>query len=152
MYIYNIIIHVLLLLCQTPLLPVSTIPSSSRLPTAQVYYSKNTLVLILLFSKNLKGLALIPYLSPNYLYGIENLSIQFSSVQLLSHVQLFVTPWTGACQTSLSITNSRSLLRLMSIESVMPSNHLILCCPLLLLPSIFPSFRVFSNELVVCIW
>ena len=78
-------------------------------------------------------------------------SVQFSSFQLLSHVQLFVTPWTGACQTSLSITNSRSLLRLMSIESVMPSNHLILCCPLLLLPSIFPSFRVFSNELVLCI-
>ena len=69
----------------------------------------------------------------------------FSSVQRLSHVWLFVTPWTAACQASLSITNSRSLLKLMSIESVMPSNHLILC-RLLLLPSIFPSIRVFSNE------
>ena len=71
---------------------------------------------------------------------------QFSSVQLLSRVQLFVTPWTAAHQASLSITNSQSLLKLMSIQSVMPSNHLILCHPLLLLPSIFPSIRVFSNE------
>ena len=70
----------------------------------------------------------------------------FSSVQLLSRVQLFVIPWTAACQASLSITNSWSLPKLMSIELVMPSNHLILCCPLLLLPSIFPSIRVFSNE------
>ena len=75
----------------------------------------------------------------------------FSSVQLLSHVQLFVTPWTAACQASLAITNSRSLLKLMSIESVMPSNHLILCHPLLLLPSIFSSIRVFSNESALCI-
>jgi len=73
---------------------------------------------------------------------------QFSSVQSLSFVQLFVTPWTAACQTSLSITNSQSLLKLMSIESVMPSNHLILCCPLLFLPSIFPSTRVFSKKSV----
>ena len=72
--------------------------------------------------------------------------IQFSSVQSLSHVQLFATPWTAACQASLSITNSWGLLKLMSIESVMPSSHLILYCPLLLLPSIFPSIRVFSNE------
>ena len=71
------------------------------------------------------------------------------SVQLLSHVQLFATPRTAAHQASLSITNSRSLLKLMSIESVMPSNHLILCHPLLLLPSIFPSIRVFSNESVL---
>ena len=70
----------------------------------------------------------------------------FSSVQLLSHVQLFATPWTAACQASLSITNSRSMLKLMSIESVRPSNHLILCRPLLLLPSILHSNRVFSNE------
>ena len=70
---------------------------------------------------------------------------QFSSVQLLSHVQLFVTPWTTARQASLSITNFRSPPKLMSIKSVMPFNHLILCRPLLL-PSIFPSFRVFSNE------
>ena len=70
----------------------------------------------------------------------------FSSVQSLSHVQLFMTSWTIARQASLSITNSWSLFKLIFIESVMPSNHLILCCPLLLLPSIFPSIRVFSNE------
>jgi len=73
----------------------------------------------------------------------------FSSVQSLSYVQIFATPWTAACQASLSITNSQSLLKLMSMESVMPSNHLILCRPLLLLPSIFPSIRVFSNESVL---
>ena len=72
-----------------------------------------------------------------------------SSVQLLSHVWLFVTPWTVACQASLSITNSQSLLKLMSIGSVIPSNHLTLCHPLLLLPSIVPSLRVFSNESVL---
>ena len=72
--------------------------------------------------------------------------IQFSSVQLLSYVWLFVTPWTPALQASLSITNSWSLLKLMSIELVMPSNHLILCCLLLLPLSIFPSIRVFSKE------
>ena len=71
---------------------------------------------------------------------------KFSSVQLLSHVRLFATPWTVAHQASLSMVNSQSLLKLMSIESVMPSNHLILCHPLLLLPSVFPSIRVFSNE------
>ena len=74
---------------------------------------------------------------------------QFSSVQLLSCVQLFVTPWTAARLASLSITNSQSLPKLISIESVMPSKHLILCHPLLLLPSIFPSIRVFSNESVL---
>ena len=78
-------------------------------------------------------------------------AIYICSVQSLSHVQLFATPSTAAHQASLSITNSRSLLKLMSIESVMPSNHLILCCPLLLLPSIFPSIRVFSHESVLCI-
>ena len=71
------------------------------------------------------------------------MGFQFSSVQLLSHVQLFATPWTAACQASLSITNPQSLLKLTSIVSVMPSNHLILCPPLLLLLSIFPSIRVF---------
>ena len=71
------------------------------------------------------------------------------SVQLLSHVRLFVTPWTAAYQASLSITNSQSLLKLRSIESVMPSNHLILCRPLLLLTSIFPCIRFFSNESVL---
>ena len=75
-----------------------------------------------------------------------NNTIQFSSVQSLSHVRLFATPWTAAHQASLFITNSQSLPKLMSIESVMPSSHLILCRPLLLLPSIFPSIRVFSNE------
>ena len=74
-----------------------------------------------------------------------------SSVQLLSHVQLFVTPWTAAHQASLPLTNSWSLLRLMSIELVMPSNHLILCHPLLHPPSPFPSIRVFSDESVLCI-
>ena len=73
----------------------------------------------------------------------------FSSVLLLSRVQLFVTPWIAAHQASLSITNSQSLLKLMSFELVMPSNHLILCCPVLLLPSIFPSIRVFSNKSVL---
>ena len=71
---------------------------------------------------------------------------QFSSVQSLSHVRLFATPWIAACQASLSITNSHSLLKLMSIKSVMPSSHLILCRPLLLLPPILPSIKVFSNE------
>ena len=70
----------------------------------------------------------------------------FSSVQSLSRVRLFVTPWIAACQASLSITNSRSSLRLMSIESVMPSSHLILCCPLFLLPPVPPRIRIFSNE------
>ena len=75
---------------------------------------------------------------------------QFSSVQWLSRVRLFETPWTATCQTSLSITNSQNLLKLMSIALMMPSNHLILCYPLLLLPPIFPSIRVFSNELTLC--
>ena len=75
-----------------------------------------------------------------------SVSVQFSSVQLLSSVRLFATPWIAACQASLSITISRSSLRLTSIESVMPSSHLILCRPLLLLPPIPPSIRVFSND------
>ena len=73
-------------------------------------------------------------------------SCQFSSVQSLSRIRLFVAPWTAASQASLSITNSWSLLKFVSIESVMPSNHLVFCCPLLLPPSIFPSIRLFSNE------
>ena len=76
-------------------------------------------------------------------------SVLFSSVQSLSHVWFFVTPWTAANQTSLPIANSWSLLRLMSIELMMPSNHFILCLPHLLLPSIFPSIRLFSNESVL---
>ena len=75
----------------------------------------------------------------------------FSSIQLLRRVGLFMTPWTAAGQASLSITNSLSFLKFMSIESMMPSNYLILCRPLLLLPSIFPSIRVFSSESVLCI-
>ena len=77
--------------------------------------------------------------------------LHFSSVQSLSRVRPFATPWTAAHQDSLSITNSRSLLKLRSIESGMPSNHLILCHPLLLPPSVFPSIRVFSNASVLCI-
>ena len=77
--------------------------------------------------------------------------IYFCSVQSLSLAWLFVTPWTAAHQASLSITNSRSLTKLMSIESVMPSNHLILCCPFLFLPLIPPNIRVFSNELALLI-
>ena len=80
-----------------------------------------------------------------------NVCTLISSVQYLSHVQLFVTPWTAAWQGSLSITNSQSLLKLVFIESVMQSHNLILCCPLLLPISIFPSIRVFSNESVLCI-
>ena len=87
-------------------------------------------------------------LASKYFYNksIKSIWILLDSVQSLSHVWLFVIPWTAVRQASLSITNSWRLLKLMSIESVMPSNHLILCCPLLLLPSIFPSIRVFSNE------
>ena len=81
---------------------------------------------------------------------LKNLpAIQETWVQSLSHVQLFVTPWTAAHQASLSITNTQSLLKLISIESVRPANHLILCHPLLLLPSILPSLRVFPNESVL---
>ena len=82
--------------------------------------------------------------------GMSSVYVQFSSVQFISRVQLFGTPRTAACQASQSITTSRGLLKLMSVELVMPSNHLILCHPLLL-PSIFPSIRVFSNDLVLCI-
>ena len=90
------------------------------------------------------GLKLLPELN------LDLGSVQFSSVQSLSCVQLFATPRTGARQASLSITNSGSLLKLMSIESVMPSNHLTLCHPLLP-PPVFPSIRVFSNESTLCI-
>ena len=83
---------------------------------------------------------------PVNIYQFKFHSVQFSSVQSLSHVWLFATPWIAARQASLSITNSQSSLRLMPIESVMPSSHLILCCALLLLPPIPPSIRVFSNE------
>ena len=87
----------------------------------------------------------------NYHFIEKCICKTFNSVQSVSRVQLFETPWTAAHQASLAITNSQSLPKLMSIESVMPSNHLILCLPLLLLPSIFPSIRVFSNESVLLI-
>ena len=89
--------------------------------------------------KSATGIHVPPTLNPPH-------TVQFSSVQLLSPVRLFVTPWTTARQASQSITSSQSLLKLMSIESVMPSNHLLLCHPFLLLPSIFPNIWVFSNE------
>ena len=85
----------------------------------------------------------------NTSWNITEILLQFSSVQLLSRVQLFVIPWIAACQASLFITNSYSSLRLTSIKSVMPSSHLILCHPLLLLPSIFPNIRVFLNKSVL---
>ena len=102
--------------------------------------------------KHFKELDCSNYISINLIIkkSIYN-KIIISLVHSLSHVWLFVTPWTVACQTSLSITNSWSLLKLISIESVMPSNHLILCHSLLLPPLIFPSIRVFSNESVLCI-
>ena len=95
------------------------------------------------------------YVGLEIFFSKPTLSLQslesLSSIQLLIHVQFFATPRTAAHQTSLPITNSRSLLKLMSVQLVMPSNYLILCHPLLLPPSIFPSIRVFSNESVVCI-
>ena len=90
-------------------------------------------------------LSVVPYVDPCWLFYI---SAQFQ----FSHVWLFATPWTTACQASLSFTNSQISLKLMSIESVMPSHHLILCRPLFPLPSIFPSIRVFSNEWVLMRW
>ena len=94
----------------------------------------------------ISGLYAIPFI---YLSSLLPVSYHLGSVQSLSRVRLFATPWTTVRQASLSITNSQSLLKPMSIESVMPSNHLILCHPLLLLPSIFPSIGVFSNESVL---
>ena len=82
---------------------------------------------------------------------VDAIILIFSSVQSLSHVQIFANPWTAACQASLPITNSQSLLKPMSIKLVMPSNHLILYHPLLLLPSICPNMKVFSNKLALCI-
>ena len=101
---------------------------------------------LIILPLSIKGRALQIFRYPNYSYIYYHMS-----VQSLSHVRLFTTPWTIAYQASLSITNSWSLLKLISIESVMPSNHLILCHPLLLLPSIFPRIRVFSNESALCI-
>ena len=84
-------------------------------------------------------------------FNYNHMTVQFGSVQSLSHVRLSATSWTAACQASLLFTISWSLLKLMSIKSVMPSNRLILCHPLFLLPSVFPSIMVFSNESVLCI-
>ena len=103
------------------------------------------------------GVLFVISVSSDYLafsvYLFESIadSFTFSSVQSLSHVQLLVTPWTAAHQASLSITNSWGLLKLMSLESVMPFNHLILCRPLILPLSIFPNIRVFTNESALCI-
>ena len=116
--------------------------------------SFNTIVSILTFFRDDLSIFVSRVLKSYYLYCVIvsfsllciNISVQFSSVQSLSCVQLFATPWIAAHQASLSITNSRSSLRFMSIESVMPSSHLILGRPLLLLPPIPPSSRVFSNE------
>ena len=102
---------------------------------------------LLLFSHHVISDSLWPMeWSTPHLPGIRNGFSSVSSVQSLSRVRFLATPWIAACQASLSITNSRSLLKPMSIESMMPSSHLILCCPLLLLPLILPSNRVFSNE------
>ena len=95
----------------------------------------------------------LPYTQTEMIHfpGPNSFSYPLKSVQSLSYVWLFVTPWTAACQASLSITKSQSLLKLMPIQLVMSSNHLVLCCSLLLLPSIFSSTRVFSNQSVLCI-
>ena len=93
------------------------------------------------------GFISIPLIS--MFQSVDIFQSTFSSLESLSHVQLFVTSWTSARQPSLSFTNSWSLLKLMLIESVMPNNHLILCRPLLLVPSVFPSIKVFSNESVL---
>ena len=96
-----------------------------------------------------KSINLFKPIRGGWINNFQFSSIQFSSVQSLSRVWLFATPWTAAPQASLSITSSWRLLKLMSVKSVMPFNYLILCCPLLLLPSILPSIRVFSNESVL---
>ena len=93
----------------------------------------------------------LDFLTSHWFLHVVKPQAVFSSVHLLNHVWLFVTPWSTARQASLSITNSQSLLKLMSIESVMPSSHLIVCHPLLLPPSVFPSIRVFSIESALCI-
>ena len=124
----------------TPLTPViykhilQSLPASTHVVTPSAFYTE-----IL----ELGG-------QPVCVWGFLKRQSAFSSVQSLCRVRLFATPWTAARQASLSITNSRSSLRLTSIESVMPSSHLILCGPLLLLPSIFPSIRIFSDESVLC--
>ena len=121
----------------------------SRSPTLSSVLPRNLTVSLTPSSSSHFGISLSPLTAFIEGKGNQENKRPFSSVQSLSRVQLFVTPWTTTHQASLSITNSRSLLKLTSIESAMPSNHLILCRPLLLLPSIFPSIRVFSNESVL---
>ena len=122
-----------------------------NVPLVSPVFLKSSLILpILLFSSvGLHSSLKKAFLS--LLATLWNSTFSWVSVQSLSRVWLFVTSWTAACLSSLSITNSQSVLKLMSIKLVMPSNHLILCHPLLLLPSIFPSIRVFSNEIVLLI-
>ena len=107
--------------------------------------------LVLSWTGCIFGLRNLGFRSPLYLTAVSHWLFFAAAVQSLSHIQVFVTPWTAARQSSLSFTVSRSLLRFTSIESLMLSNHLILCPPLLLLPSIFTSIRVFSNESPLCI-
>ena len=121
------------LICQTRITKLSCL--KIKYSDSCKLFSKHKLVII-----SFKYVIAMPFLAKN---------VQFSSVQSLSRVQLFVTPWITARQASLSITNSCSSLRLMSAESVMPSSHLILCRPLLLLPPIPPSIRVFPNESIL---
>ena len=116
------------------------------------FYSLYSFKDILVFNPFNVGTWRVFYSEINFFFwpcAMQDLSSSFSSVQSLNHAQLFVTPWTAVRQASLSITNSQSFLKLMSIMSVMPSNHLIVCCSLLLPSSIFPSTRVFSNESVL---
>ena len=126
---------------------MSRCPSIPQGPFSQVTSPKD--LCSHLYSILFSSLAIMCQLIEYNLNLFLSLDEPFSSVQFLSSVQHFATPWTAACQTSLSITNSQSLHKLMSIVSVMPSNHLILCHPLFLLPPIFPSIRVFSSELVL---
>ena len=120
-------------------------------PPSSSWVSSSLVSCIVMVTHGKTGLPMGAELASSVLHQFCDHDTVLSSVQLLSRVQLFVTPRTAARQASLSITNSWSLLKLMFIELVMPSNHLILCRPLLLLPSIFPSSRVFSNESVLCI-
>ena len=134
--LFSVLFILFTLFCSSEVIP--TILSSSSL----VHFSVSDIVLMIPYRVFLIS-AIMFFVSPCFL-------ILLSSVQLLSCVRLFVTPWIAACQASLSITNSQSSLRLMSIESVMPSSHLILGRPFLLLPPIPPSIRVFSNESTLC--
>ena len=130
---------------------LQSFPASGSFPMSQLFASGGQSIGTSASASNIQGwfpLGLTAWISLQS-KGLSR--IFFSSVQSLSHVQLFATPWAAARQTSLSNTNSQSLPKLMSIESVMPSSHLILCHPLLLLPSIFPSIRVFSSESDLCI-